>query len=277
MLAEALAAVAGAAGRPVEGWLSPALSESPRTPDLLAAAGVRWVADWVNDDLPYRLRTATGPLWALPCGWETSDAVVMWQAHHTPDEWAQQLRDRFDQLHDEAGHHGGRLLGLTLHPWVVGQPHRIAAVQAVLQEIVAPGGVWPASAGELVQEVARDVAVATRTVSDVARAIADGVPLPKALVDGSVALGAVVLPQPYEREVLREPTIFLLHDFLSPGECSDHVARAEALGFEQASLGGGGVVYRELRDNDRVILDGIQKVKPGSPAEPEEWNLTPPK
>jgi hypothetical protein len=65
----------------------------------------------------------------------------------------------------------------------------------------------PASAGELVQEVARDVAVATRTVSDVARAIADGVPLPKALLDGSVALGAVVLPQPYEPASVREPTL----------------------------------------------------------------------
>lgn len=31
-----------------------------------------------------------------------------------------------------------------------------------------------------------------------------------------------------------------------------------------------------LRPDDRVILDGIQKVKPGGPAEPEEWNLTPP-
>jgi hypothetical protein len=65
----------------------------------------------------------------------------------------------------------------------------------------------PASAGELVQEVARDVAVATRTVSDVARAIAEGAPLTKALVEGSLALGAVVLPQPYEREVLHEPTL----------------------------------------------------------------------
>jgi hypothetical protein len=65
----------------------------------------------------------------------------------------------------------------------------------------------PATAGELVQEVARDVAVATRTVSDVARAVADGVPLPKALLDGGRAL-AVVLPQ-VEREatVLREPTL----------------------------------------------------------------------
>lgn len=57
------------------------------------------------------------------------------------------------------------------------------------------------------------------------------------------------------REVLRPPTIFLLHDFLSRQECAEHVAKAEALGFEQATLGGAGGVYREIRDNDRVILD----------------------
>jgi RND family efflux transporter MFP subunit len=31
-----------------------------------------------------------------------------------------------------------------------------------------------------------------------------------------------------------------------------------------------------LKPDDRVILDGIQKVKPGGPADPELWNLTPP-
>lgn len=55
------------------------------------------------------------------------------------------------------------------------------------------------------------------------------------------------------REVLREPTIFLVHDFLSHGECADHVARAEALGFEEADLRGSGEVFPEIRNNDRVI------------------------
>jgi hypothetical protein len=54
--------------------------------------------------------------------------------------------------------------------------------------------------------------------------------------------------------MLREPTIFLLHGFLSAEECAAHVARGEALGFEEASLGLEGV-FREYRDNDRAILD----------------------
>ena len=51
----------------------------------------------------------------------------------------------------------------------------------------------PATAGELVQEVARDVAEASRTINDVARAISAGVPLPRALLDATVSLSSVVL------------------------------------------------------------------------------------
>ena len=75
----------------------------------------------------------------------------------------------------------------------------------------------PTTAGELVQEVARDVAEATRTVSDVARAVAAGVPLPKALLDATVSLSSVVLADATPREpdasekTLRERGEELLH------------------------------------------------------------------
>jgi hypothetical protein len=60
----------------------------------------------------------------------------------------------------------------------------------------------PQTANELVQEVARDVAEATRTVSDVARAVSAGVPIPKALLDATVSLSEVVLADitPHETE-----------------------------------------------------------------------------
>ncbi|MCW2819090.1 MAG: hypothetical protein JWR42_1877 [Marmoricola sp.] len=51
----------------------------------------------------------------------------------------------------------------------------------------------PETAGELVQGVAEDVAEASRTVGDVARAVSSGVPLPQALRDATVSLSQVVL------------------------------------------------------------------------------------
>jgi hypothetical protein len=48
-------------------------------------------------------------------------------------------------------------------------------------------------AGELVQEVARDIAEASRTVSDVARAVSAGVPVPKAVRDATLSLTEIVM------------------------------------------------------------------------------------
>ncbi len=62
----------------------------------------------------------------------------------------------------------------------------------------------PAAAGDLVQGVARDLAEASRTVSDVARAVSAGVPLPKALLDATVELSSVVLTDHAHRESHRE-------------------------------------------------------------------------
>ncbi|MET0997569.1 MAG: Abi-alpha family protein [Marmoricola sp.] len=65
----------------------------------------------------------------------------------------------------------------------------------------------PETAGDLVQEVARDVAEATRTVSDVARAVSSGVPLTKALLDATVSLSSVVLADSTVREPEPEPSL----------------------------------------------------------------------
>ncbi len=58
----------------------------------------------------------------------------------------------------------------------------------------------PQTANELVQEVARDLSEASRTVSDVARAVSAGVPIPKALLDATVSLSSVVLADSTPRE-----------------------------------------------------------------------------
>jgi hypothetical protein len=51
----------------------------------------------------------------------------------------------------------------------------------------------PAAAGDLVRGVAEDVAEATRTISSVAAAVSNGVPLPRALFDASMTLSSMVI------------------------------------------------------------------------------------
>lgn len=149
-IAEALEVVGAAAGRPVRGWLSPALSESLRTPDMLAEAGIDYLCDWGNDDLPYPFRAGGRELVSLPVPMELHDVNLIWQLHHTAPEWAEQLVDAIDLLHEEARTRGARTLSFTLTPWLVGQPHRIPHVERVLASLAARPGLWSATGSEIV-------------------------------------------------------------------------------------------------------------------------------
>lgn len=142
-------------GQAVSGWLSPARNESPQTPELLAANGVTWFADWVNDDMPYRFRTANGPLWAMPLSNELEDRFVIVNNGHSEDSWVEQIIDACDLLLKESATGGGRILALNIHPWLLGQPHRIARLEAVLDHLTSLDAVWSASAGNILADFAR--------------------------------------------------------------------------------------------------------------------------
>ncbi len=136
-------------GQRVRGWLSPAKHQSWNTPELLAENGVEYCADWVNDDLPYAFATERGELTMLPLSTEIEDQFVMCQNLHSEDSWVAQVTDAFDFLLQEGREQGGRLLALNLHPWLVGQPHRIGCLEAVLDHISGHAEVWQAPAGEI--------------------------------------------------------------------------------------------------------------------------------
>ncbi len=151
LIAKSLSTLRNITGRAVQGWLSPARSQSGNTPDLLAAQGVRYMGDWINDDMPYPFHAEHGDLIALPLSLELDDQFIIQNNLHSEWEYAAQLRDACDFLLAEAeatGH--GRLLALSIHPWLMGQPHRIAALESALEHISAQKGIWTASAAEIV-------------------------------------------------------------------------------------------------------------------------------
>ena len=149
MVQTALATVRRATGQKVAGWLSPALAESSQTLDHLAANGVEYVCDWVNDELPYPMRTQSGSIWSMPYSLDINDATMIWHYHHSPNEFAQQAREQFDWLYAEAERQGGRIFPLALHPWCTGQPHRIRALESIVAHIASRPGVWTAGGSEI--------------------------------------------------------------------------------------------------------------------------------
>jgi hypothetical protein len=57
--------------------LSPWISESVVTPDLLREAGFRYTLNWCHDDQPTWMNTRAGPLCAVPCPQELNDVPMI--------------------------------------------------------------------------------------------------------------------------------------------------------------------------------------------------------
>jgi peptidoglycan/xylan/chitin deacetylase (PgdA/CDA1 family) len=135
-------------GQAVTGWWSPARSESMHTLELVAEQGARYVCDWFNDDMPYAMSTAGGPLHSMPLSHELDDQTVQIHYHQTEHDFADQVLDSRAVLQAESAEHGGRILSIVIHPWVSGQPHRIRALRSALAAVVA-NDVWSASGVEI--------------------------------------------------------------------------------------------------------------------------------
>ena len=139
-------------GQAVRGWLSPARNESEQTPELLAANGVEYFCDWVNDDMPFEFRTDNGPLIAMPLSNELEDRFILMNNFHSEQSWLEQVCDAADFLLAEANSSGSaRILALNIHPWLMGQPHRIGALEKALAYLSTLDGVWSAHARDIYQ------------------------------------------------------------------------------------------------------------------------------
>jgi allantoinase len=130
------------------GWHSPEYGESARTPGLLAELGVKYVADWPNDEQPYRMSTDGGPLISVPVAVDLDDVFAHWHRKISMERWQRAVTEALDQpLADEQ--RSGRMMLLNLHPWLIGQPWRITFLEALLGDIAKRKDIWLATAGEI--------------------------------------------------------------------------------------------------------------------------------
>jgi peptidoglycan/xylan/chitin deacetylase (PgdA/CDA1 family) len=124
---------------------------SHHTPDLLAELGFLYHADWMHDDQPTPIRVRRGRLVSVPYSMELNDALfVMFQRPWEGEEFFQVTKDQFDRLYAE-GADQGMVMCLVLHPWVIGYPHRIGALDRILEYVRGHEGVWYATAAEIAQ------------------------------------------------------------------------------------------------------------------------------
>jgi allantoinase len=148
VIRDVLDRIASVAGRRPVGWLSSGLQETWNTLDHLAAEGCLYVADWVNDDQPYAMDVDGGTLVSVPYSYELNDMAAIVRSKYTPGEFERMIRDQFDVLWRE-GAHSARVMAICLHPFIMGQPHRIGALQRALAYIDRFEGVWKATGEEI--------------------------------------------------------------------------------------------------------------------------------
>jgi len=143
-------ALESATGRRPAGWLGPALTATPNTYDVLAELGFTYALDWANDDQPYPLNVASGSLISVPYSSEVNDIPAFVLHHHTGAEFAEAVVDQFETLYEE-GAESLRVMGIGIHPFLVGQPFRARHFARALETIVARDGVWLATSDEIAE------------------------------------------------------------------------------------------------------------------------------
>lgn len=137
LIAASLGTLERVSGTRPRGWMSIARSQSFNTPRLLAEAGLAYMCDWVNDELPYRFATGAGSLVNVPINHELSDRQIVTVQQNSADSYVQQMQDAHTLLAGEAVRSGGRMLPLNITPYVMGLPYRIGAFERLLAYLVA--------------------------------------------------------------------------------------------------------------------------------------------
>jgi peptidoglycan/xylan/chitin deacetylase (PgdA/CDA1 family) len=154
LLTECSARIERESGTRPAGWLSPWISESFETPDLLVEAGYRYTLNWCHDDQPTLMATRAGPLWSIPYPQELNDIPAIVARQLEGRDFADLIIDQLDEMREQSRAQP-LVMGIALHPYIVGQPHRLRHLRRALQHVRAASGVWLTTPGAICAEAQR--------------------------------------------------------------------------------------------------------------------------
>ena len=123
-----------ATGVKPRGWLGPGLTETWETPDILSEEGYDYVADWVLDDQPVWMKTRHKPILNIPYTQECNDVAMMLIQHHKANEFYERAMDQFEQIYKDSKD-GARVMAISVHPYIMGAPHRAKYFRQIFQKI----------------------------------------------------------------------------------------------------------------------------------------------
>lgn len=134
LIARATQVLSQAEGVAPKGWLSPWIAETVHTPDLLAEAGYGYTLNWCMDDQPVWLTTTSTPLLAIPYPQEVNDIPSIVARKDSARDFADMIIDNFDEMLEQSRRQP-LVMGIALHPYLVGQPYRLRHLRRALTHI----------------------------------------------------------------------------------------------------------------------------------------------
>jgi allantoinase len=155
LLASCRQRILDSSGTAPTGWLSPWISESRETPHLLLETGYHYTLNWCHDDQPVRMQTRSGPLWSIPYPQELNDIPMIIARQMDGKDFAQMIIDNVDEMLAQSVNQP-LVMGIALHPYIVGQPYRLRHLRRALQHLAQlrdDGAIWFTAPGAICTHV----------------------------------------------------------------------------------------------------------------------------
>ena len=148
-IARCTALLEAAAGRKIEGWLSPRGTSRPETPRFLAEAGYRWYGDVFDDDLPYVRRLGEKEIVAIPLGTDVNDMPFM--------KYGKEPRAMFDSFNENVtiAETTGEItmIDVTCHAHIFGHPRGAYYYEKIIEATVKNPAIWNGTRAQIADHV----------------------------------------------------------------------------------------------------------------------------
>lgn len=161
MIERGLEALDRVVGRRPRGYRSPSWELSKATFSLLEEYGFAYDASLLGADRPHVVMDGSRAtsLVEVPSAWELTDSghfmmvpAAGLSGGKSPFQVEEVWREDFNGMYEESG---DVCFVLTMHPQIIGRPHRMRLLERMIQHITAHEGVWIAQMGEIADDFRR--------------------------------------------------------------------------------------------------------------------------
>lgn len=150
MINEVTALMQKADGKRPQGWLSPYLTPSLNTTDLLVEADYSYVLDWgICDEQPFWVKSKGKPILSVPYPIELNDQPAIAYRHNSAQEYCDMMVENFEEMLRRSAD-TPLVCAISLHSFIMGQPFRLARLRKALQHIMSyRDQIWLTTPGEV--------------------------------------------------------------------------------------------------------------------------------